>query len=427
MMQPAMNKATASLFAFLFAFALPASATAQQRADLQLVLAVDTSGSVDARRFELQKQGYVAAFRNPRVLLAIQSGATQSIAVTMTQWTGPALQAQVLPWTLLKDEGSVKRFAAAVDDTPRQLFFGGTSISGAIDHARSLLPESPFKAERQVIDVSGDGSNNRGRRVNDARDEAAAAGITINGLPITVLEPDLEKYYRDNVIGGPGAFVIAADNYEMFADAILRKLIAEIAAVPQSFAELAKSPGKPQFPGLNIVYLAPLGSVADAIRWKHIVVHQTEGPAGSARNGAAERGEEPGQARRHHLGRDRRHGLLGCAGNYRSPLHGDGANRNDNKYVDNSQTYRRVMKDQFHRRRVRRQFPGRRRAADAAAAAAWAVLVRVLQERYDIPIDKVFAHNWIDFKDARYCEGCLLGDQARAQNYVPTRLRARSF
>ena len=105
------------------------SASAQLATDLKLVLAVDTSGSVDERRFELQKQGYVAAFRNQRVLDAIRSGATQSIAVTMTQWTGPALQVQTIPWTLLRDDELVKRFAAAVEDTPRQLFFGGTSIS----------------------------------------------------------------------------------------------------------------------------------------------------------------------------------------------------------------------------------------------------------------------------------------------------------
>src|SRR6266487_2174652 len=107
---------------------------------------------------------------------------------------------------------------------------GGTSISGAIDHAATLFPISPFRASRRVIDVSGDGSNNRGRPVTLARDEAVAAGIGINGLPILALEPDLDRYYYDSVIGGPGAFVVAAQNYETFADAILKKLIIEIAA-----------------------------------------------------------------------------------------------------------------------------------------------------------------------------------------------------
>jgi hypothetical protein len=208
----------------------PFSALAQNAAvDLQLVLAVDTSGSVDQRRFELQKQGYVAAFRNPRVHEAIQSGPAHAIAVTMVQWTGPALQTLVVPWTRVNDSASGHAFAAAIDDAPRQLFFGGTSISGAIDHARTLLEASPYKAARQSIDISGDGSNNRGRSVNLARDEAVAAGVVINGLPILALEPDLDVYYRDNVIGGVGAFVIAVQKYEAFADAILKKLIIEIA------------------------------------------------------------------------------------------------------------------------------------------------------------------------------------------------------
>src|SRR5262245_47398304 len=205
-------------------------AWAQTAVDLQLVLAVDASGSVDQRRFELQMQGYVAAFRNPRVLRAIQSGATQAIAVTMVQWTGPALQIQVLPWTLINDATTAHAFAAAIVSTPRRLFSGGTSISGVIDYAVPLMQESPFKGTRRVIDISGDGSNNRGRPAASARDDAVSAGIVINGLPILALEPDLERYYADHVIGGPGAFVIAAESYETFADAILKKLIREMAA-----------------------------------------------------------------------------------------------------------------------------------------------------------------------------------------------------
>jgi Protein of unknown function (DUF1194) len=203
---------------------------AQTAVDLQLVLAVDASGSVDQIRFELQKRGYVAAFRHPRVLQAVRSGPNRAIAVTMVQWTGPALQVQVVGWTRLGDEETAAAFAAAIERTPRQLFGGGTSISGAIDHAATLFPISPFRASRRVIDVSGDGSNNRGRPVTLARDEAVAAGIGINGLPILALEPDLDRYYHDSVIGGPGAFVIAARDYETFADAILKKLIIEIAA-----------------------------------------------------------------------------------------------------------------------------------------------------------------------------------------------------
>ena len=119
---------------------------------------------------------------------------------------------------------------AAIGATPRQLFSGGTSISGVIDYAVPLLGESPFQGTRRVIDISGDGSNNRGRPAASARDDAVRAGIVINGLPILALEPDLERYFSDHVIGGPGAFVIAAENYATFADAILKKLIREMAA-----------------------------------------------------------------------------------------------------------------------------------------------------------------------------------------------------
>ena len=187
-----------------------APARADATVDLALVLAVDASGSVNQTRFELQKQGYVAAFRNPQVLRAIRSGATQAIAVTMAQWTGYTLQVQVVPWTLINDEASANAFAASIEKAPRQLFSGGTSISGAIDYGVALLGQSEFVGLKRVIDISGDGSNNSGRPVTAARDEAVRAGIVINGLPILSLEPYLDRYYFDNVIGGPGAFMIAA-------------------------------------------------------------------------------------------------------------------------------------------------------------------------------------------------------------------------
>jgi hypothetical protein len=182
------------------------------------------------RRFDLQKQGYAAAFRNPRVLNAIRSGLSQAIAVTMLQWTGPRLQVHVVPWMVVKDAASAEALAAAIESVPRKLFGGGTSISGAIDYARLLLAQAPYDPARRVIDVSGDGSNNSGRPVGLARDEAVRAGIGINGLPILTVEPDLDRYYRDFVIGGPGAFMVPATSYETFAEAIIKKLINEIAA-----------------------------------------------------------------------------------------------------------------------------------------------------------------------------------------------------
>jgi hypothetical protein len=223
-------RGTAPLLCALLVCAGSIPALAQKAVDLQLVLAVDASGSVDQVRFELQKRGYVAAFRHGRVLQAIRSGPSQAVAATMVQWTGPTLQVQVVGWTRIGEDDTAEAFAAAIEGAPRRLFGGGTSISGAIDYAGTLFEKSPFRARRRVIDVSGDGSNNRGRPPQLARDEAVAAGLGINGLPILALEPDLDRYYYDQVIGGPGAFVVAAQSYETFAEAILKKLITEIAS-----------------------------------------------------------------------------------------------------------------------------------------------------------------------------------------------------
>jgi hypothetical protein len=224
--------------ALFFAFALPhtghtAGAPKDPSAvDVALVLAIDASGSVEDDRFELQKQGFGRAFRNPKVLQAIRAGDHQSIAVMMIQWTGPPLQEVMLPWTVISDERSADRVATIIEATPRRLMGGGTSISGAIDYSVRMLDTSPFKANKRVIDISGDGSNNLGRPAEQARDDAVRQGIRINGLPILAVEPDLEQYFRQNVIGGPAAFVIPAKNYDQFADAILRKLVTEISQAP---------------------------------------------------------------------------------------------------------------------------------------------------------------------------------------------------
>jgi hypothetical protein len=226
---PKLSRRTFAASGAALALAGPRIARAATEVDLMLVLAVDASGSVSQRRFELQKQGYAAAFRNPRVLKAIQSLMTQSIGVTMFQWTGPRLQVPVVPWTQIKDAATAEDFAGAIERVPRQLFGGGTSISGAIDYGRLVLLQSPFMTSRRTIDISGDGANNIGRPVQFARDEAVKDGITINGLPILAVEPDLDTYYFENVIGGPGAVMVPAESFESFADAILKKLIIEIA------------------------------------------------------------------------------------------------------------------------------------------------------------------------------------------------------
>ena len=211
------------------AAAVARRASAQTAVDLLLMLAVDASGSVNTERFELQKQGYVQAFRNPRVLDAIQGGGERAIAVAMVQWTGPALQARVLPWSRIADATSAAAVAGAIEAVPRKLFRGGTSISGVIDFAMAEFEHATFAAPRHVIDISGDGRNNIGRPSDDARDDAVNAGAVINGLPILNIEPDLDEQYRDHVIGGAGSFMIAIDSYAQFADAILRKLVNEIA------------------------------------------------------------------------------------------------------------------------------------------------------------------------------------------------------
>jgi hypothetical protein len=222
------------ILAGLLAIPLLAPALATDNAvDLQLVLAIDASNSVTDDRFELQKQGYVAAFRNPQVIKAIMSGAEQSIAVTMMQWTGPFSTVQVVPWMTVKDAASAQALADAIAHSERELYGGsGTSISGAIDQGVALLSQLPDKAQRRTIDISGDGPNSSGRSVIRARDEAVAQGIGINGLPILSIDRRLDHYYYSYVIGGPGAFMIPAANYENFAEAIVKKLILEIAANP---------------------------------------------------------------------------------------------------------------------------------------------------------------------------------------------------
>ena len=224
------------LGALLLVLVLATPARAQD-VELQLVLAVDASGSVSNDRFDLQKHGYAEAFRSPDVQNAILGG--RGIVVTMTQWTGPGLHEQVVGWTVVRDAAAAIALAAAIDAAPRKLFGGGTSISGAIDYAMTLFPRAPVRGLRWVIDLSGDGANNRGRPAAEARDDALAQGVTINALPILTLEPDLDSWYHDNAIGGPGAFLIVVHSYDEFGAAIRRKLVTEIAGDP------AQSPSPP--------------------------------------------------------------------------------------------------------------------------------------------------------------------------------------
>jgi Protein of unknown function (DUF1194) len=213
-------------------------AAAQETVDVALVLLADGSGSIDPEEFLLQREGYAEALTSPEVLAAIRSNANQKIGVIFVEWGAPSSQEIIIDWTVIDGEGSAANFATQLRGAPKKTF-GFNSISNAIDFGVRLLGSAPFAALRQVIDVSGDGPNIGGRDILAARDTAVGQGITINALAIrqpgSVVAPSLgmplEDYYRQNVIGGPGAFVETADGRERFAQAIRNKLVLEIAAL----------------------------------------------------------------------------------------------------------------------------------------------------------------------------------------------------
>lgn len=228
-------------YAFLFlAITLALPARAAEKVDLLLVLAADVSRSVNGVKFKLQREGYAAAIADGRVIDAIRSGRNQRIAVMFMEWSGYGNQKVVIDWTVIDGPKAAQGFADLLLESPRA-FADRTSISGGIDGAVAQFARAPFFAERQTIDVSGDGTNNSGRDVAQARDEALRLGITINGLVILSDTPmpwnpehtnpsgGLAKYYRDNVTGGPGSFVIEAKDFNSFGEAIVKKMIAEIA------------------------------------------------------------------------------------------------------------------------------------------------------------------------------------------------------
>jgi len=213
---------------------------AAERVDLLLVLAADVSRSVDHEKFQLQRQGYAAAIANPRVLEAIRSGANGRIAVLYEEWSGILSHQTVIDWTIVDGAKAAQTFGDQLIELPRS-FADRTSISGGIDFAMEQLARAPYEASRRTIDVSGDGTNNAGRDVDAARDDAVAKGVTINGLVILSEHPlpwnpehtnppgGLAHYYHEHVIGGPGAFVMQAKDFNSFGQALINKLVAEIA------------------------------------------------------------------------------------------------------------------------------------------------------------------------------------------------------
>lgn len=199
--------------------------------DLALVLAIDVSGSVTTQRLHLQFQGYADAFRAPSLHAALRQGRHGRIAVAFVQWSDAHRQYLTIDWTLLSDAASALGFGQAIA-TALLAGPGWTSISGAIDYGVRLFARSGVTATRRVIDISGDGRNNDGRPAEQARDDAVAAGVTINGLPLLGQEPDIEAYYRARVIGGDGCFVVPVRDENDFAGAVLRKLLLEVAGGP---------------------------------------------------------------------------------------------------------------------------------------------------------------------------------------------------
>jgi N-acetylmuramoyl-L-alanine amidase-like protein len=196
------------------------------------------------------------------------------------------------------------------------------------------------------------------------------------------------------------------------------------ARLPPGFRELAKSSGEPQIPGLTIVYLHPLGSPAEANRWQNLIVHQTEGPPGSAQALALQQSKNPTK-RGVMIWVETDGTVYWSTAETAIPTHGDGANRNDNRYIDNAKTYRSVVRTNSIGVEFVGNYPNVAAPATREQRRAWLLLVRFLQERYGIPPEHIYAHNWIDFKDRRYCEGCELATLARRLGYQPGQQAAK--
>lgn len=235
----------------LMTLTLAAPLRAAERVDLLLVLAADVSRSVDSEKFKLQREGYAAAVSDRRVLDAIRAGRHGRIAILFLEWSGIGNQKVVIDWTPIDGQKAAQDFGDRLLESPRS-FADRTSISGGIDFAVAQFERAPFFADRHTIDVSGDGTNNAGRDVRQARDDALARGITINGLVILSERPlpwnpehtnppgGLTNYFRVNVIGGPGSFALEAKDFASFGQAIVKKMIAEIADATPPHAPLKR-------------------------------------------------------------------------------------------------------------------------------------------------------------------------------------------
>lgn len=224
------------LSAAVVALAAPQAARAAEPVDIELVLAVDVSLSMSPTELDIQRRGYAAALTDPSVLEAIAQGGHGRIAITYFEWAGNTMQRVVVPWSIIETHEDAEHFAARLSAQPPNSA-RRTSISGAIEFGVDLFAESGFSGQKRVIDISGDGPNNQGAPVAGARDAAVAQGIVINGLPLmtsggytSVYDvADLDRYYADCVIGGPGSFMVPVNDWPQFPEAIRRKLVLELA------------------------------------------------------------------------------------------------------------------------------------------------------------------------------------------------------
>ena len=215
-----------------------APAVAQERpVDLELVLAVDASASVSGEEFDLQIRGLAEAFRHRSVVQAIRAAGDLGLAVALVQWADYRQHALSVDWAVVRDAASARQFAKQLDGVRRSVA-GNTAIGSALEFAILQLEGNGFVGRRKVIDVSGDGRNNQGAAAWLVRDLAVAQGITVNGLAILNEDPTLDRYYVTNVIGGPGAFVMTANDYAAYRLAILTKLIKEIIGPPTALRPL---------------------------------------------------------------------------------------------------------------------------------------------------------------------------------------------
>ena len=231
-------KRRSALVGSLAAMAAATAAKAETPVDLQLVLAVDVSRSIDEVEAELQRRGYVEALTSDRIIDAILSGEHRRIALCYTEWAGTHYQTVVIDWSVIDSAAGARRFADKLAEAPRTSQ-SWTAVGAALIHASQRFENSGFTSKRRVIDVSGDGRTNDGPPAEIVRERLVTQGIVINGLPVMMNRtnfgrpPDLtlDRYYEENVIGGPGSFMIVADNFDQFGRAVRTKLVREISSV----------------------------------------------------------------------------------------------------------------------------------------------------------------------------------------------------